>query len=76
MKLASLRNGRDGRLVVVSDTLQRWLPVDGYATLQAALDDWANAAPVLEAIAERVNGGEGDAFDETACASPLPRARA
>ncbi len=74
MKLASLRNGRDGRLVVVSDTLQRWLPVDGYATLQAALDDWANAAPVLEAIAERVNGGEGDAFDETACASPLPRA--
>ncbi|MDJ0794269.1 MAG: fumarylacetoacetate hydrolase family protein [Woeseiaceae bacterium] len=74
MKLASLRDGRDGRLVVVSDNLQHCLPVEGYATLQAALDDWSGAQAVLETVADRVNGGEGDAFDENACASPLPRA--
>ncbi len=76
MKLASLKDGRDGRLVVVSDDLTRFLPVasDSPATLQAALDDWTNARPVLETMASRVNDGEGDAFDEAACASPLPRA--
>ncbi len=74
MKLASLRDGRDGRLVVVSDNLQYCLPAEGYATLQAALDDWSSAQPALEAIADRVNSGEGQAFDENACASPLPRA--
>ena len=74
MKLASLKGGRDGRLVVVSDDLARCMPADGYATLQAALDDWAIARSALEAIAVRVNGGEGGAFDESACASPLPRA--
>ncbi len=74
MKLASLKGGRDGRLVVVSDDLARCMPADGYATLQSALDDWAIARSALEAIAVRVDGGEGDAFDEAACASPLPRA--
>ena len=74
MKLASLKSGRDGRLVVVSDDLQRCLPADGYATLQGALDDWSNARTALEAVAARVNAGEGGAFDEAACASPLPRA--
>ena len=76
MKLASLKGGRDGRLVVVSNDLKKYLPVEGGspATLQAALDDWSNARPALEAIAARVNAGEGDAFDEAACASPLPRA--
>ena len=74
MKLASLKSGRDGRLVVVSDDLQHFLPADAYGTLQAALDDWSNARPALEAIASRVNAGEGDAFDEAACSSPLPRA--
>ncbi len=74
MKLASLKGGRDGRLVVVSDDLQRCLAAEGYATLQAALDDWSAARPVLEAVADRVNAGEGDTFDEASCASPLPRA--
>ena len=74
MKLASLKGGRDGRLVVVSDDLARCAPADGYATLQAALDDWANARPALETAAAKVNAGEGDAFDEAECASPLPRA--
>jgi len=75
MKLASLKDGRDGRLVVVSNDLQRYLPAaPGPNTLQTALDDWADTRPALEALAERVNAGEGEAFDQAACASPLPRA--
>ncbi|MDH5455358.1 MAG: fumarylacetoacetate hydrolase family protein [Gammaproteobacteria bacterium] len=75
MKLASLKDGRDGRLVVVSRDLQRYLPATGVAaTLQAALDDWPNARPALEVIAARVEAGEGDTFNQADCASPLPRA--
>jgi fumarylacetoacetate (FAA) hydrolase len=75
MKLASLQHGRDGRLVVVSTDLQRYLfAAEGPNTLQAALDDWENARPVLEALSKRVNAGEGEAFDQSSCASPLPRA--
>ena len=75
MKLATLKGGRDGRLVVVSKDLSRCLPAgDAAPTLQAALDNWTVARPKLEAIDARLAAGEGDAFDETACASPLPRA--
>ena len=75
MKLASLKDGRDGRLVVVSTDLQRCLiAAEAAPTLQAALDDWANAAPALQALSDRVNAGEGEPFDQSACASPLPRA--
>jgi len=74
VKLASLKGGRDGRLVVVSTDLQRCLPADNYPTLQAALDNWTTARPSLEALAARVNAGEGDNFDQSECESPLPRA--
>ena len=75
MKLASLKDGRDGRLVVVSRDLTRCLPADDIAsTLQSALDDWKKKRPALEALSARLDAGEGDAFDESACASPLPRA--
>jgi len=85
MKLASLKGGRDGRLVVVSKDLQRYLfaaeaaPTvvggpSGPNTLQAALDDWSSTRPALEALAARVEAGEGEAFDQANCASPLPRA--
>ena len=75
MKLASLKHGRDGQLVVVSRALDRYLAATGIAaTLQAALDDWKTARPALEALAARVEAGEGERFDEAACASPLPRA--
>ncbi|AUN30398.1 fumarylacetoacetate hydrolase family protein [Niveispirillum cyanobacteriorum] len=77
MKLASLQQGRDGRLVVVSDDLSRCVPVPEIAlTLQQALDHWDNVALALNAIAVRLNTGEikGQPFDETECASPLPRA--
>jgi fumarylacetoacetate (FAA) hydrolase len=78
MRLASLKAGRDGRLVVVSRDLSRAVAADRVApTLQAALERWSEAEPELRRLAERLERGEaGDAFpfDEAACASPLPRA--
>jgi len=77
MKLASLKHGRDGRLVVVSRDLQRCIGAEDVApTLQAALDDWTDAEPRLRAIAEQLDSGAwpGEPFDPAACASPLPRA--
>jgi fumarylacetoacetate (FAA) hydrolase len=78
VKLASLRAGRDGRLVVVDRALQRCVAVPEIAaTLQDALDDWARAAPALRAVAQALEHGHVDAaqpFDPAACAAPLPRA--
>lgn len=78
MKLASLKQGRDGSLVVVSRDLSRATKVPSIAvTLQAALDNWAVSKPKLEAVYQRLNDGleEGAfAFYQAACHSPLPRA--
>ena len=77
MKLASLNNGsRNGRLVVVSKDLSRYLAATGIsATMQCALDSWPNRKAELAALAERLESGtEGEPFDESKCASPLPRA--
>ena len=77
MKLASLRHGRDGRLVVVSDDLA-WYALTGpeVPTLQAALDDWTHAEPRLKSLSEGVNNGTilRERFHEREAASPLPRA--
>lgn len=77
MKLASLRHGRDGKLVVVSDDLA-WFAEAGreVPTLQAALDDWTHAEPRLRAISEQLNAGAilRERFHEREAASPLPRA--
>lgn len=77
MKLASLRHGRDGKLVVVSDDLC-WYAHAGpeVPTLQAALDDWAHAEPRLKALSAGVNAGNilRERFHEREAASPLPRA--
>lgn len=77
MKLASLKHGRDGRLVVVSKDLN-WF-TDAFLiapTLQAALDDWDRCEPLLRALAESL---EHEAvprgrFHERDAAAPLPRA--
>jgi len=78
MKLASLNQGRDGVLVVVSRDLTRAVKVPAIAvTLQAALDDWAAKRPQLDAVYQRLNDGLESgafAFDQSACHSPLPRA--
>jgi len=77
MKLASLKHGRDGRLVVVSRDLTRCVTAHEIApTLQSALDDWIEAEPRLRAIAEQLDSGAwpGEPFDAAEAASPLPRA--
>jgi fumarylacetoacetate (FAA) hydrolase len=77
MKLASLKHGRDGKLVIVSRDLSKMVDAgDVAATLQAAIDDWDAKAPALQALYEQLNAGEieGEAFDESKCSSPLPRA--
>jgi len=77
MKLASLNQGRDGRLVVVSDDLAWCTDAALIApTLQAALDDWAHAEPKLRALAENLahDSVPKERFHERECASPLPRA--
>ena len=78
MKLATLKDGsRDGQLVVVSTDLERYTPAGSVAgTLQRALDDWAEKAPGLQDISERLNLGqiEGEPFNPAECCSPLRRA--
>ncbi len=75
MKLASLKGGRDGNLVVVSRDLSRYLPATPVApTLQAALDDWGTTESGLLSIARELEAGAGDRFDPANCAAPLPRA--
>ena len=78
MKLATLLDDtRDGRLVVVSTDLARYVPATQVsATMQGALDDWPNARPALQKLSDQLNSGavEGKAFDQAKAASPLPRA--
>ena len=76
MKLASLKDGRDGRLVLVSRDLTLAVEVPRIApTLQVALDDWDDIAPKLQEVFERLNAKrDGIAFRPEMCASPLPRA--
>ena len=76
MKLASLKEGRDGRLVIVSNDLTRYTDAKLIAsTMQAALDDWDEAEPKLRALAQSLEAGAAPAerFHERECASPLPR---
>lgn len=77
MKLASLKQGRDGRLVIVSRDLTQAVEADRIApTLQAALDDWEHIAPRLQALSEQLEHGSVPSFrfHEHDCMSPLPRA--
>jgi len=79
MKLASLDEGRDGRLVVVSRDFTLMLPATGIAaTMQAALDDWGGTAWKLAALYEALNDGRAPGetmpYDPARLAAPLPRA--
>jgi len=78
MKLASLRSGRDGALLVVDRKLEWALHVGEIApTLQAALEDWARCAPVLDTASRTLEKGAAKGafrLDLAALAAPLPRA--
>ena len=79
MKLATLKTGgRDGSLVVVNRRLSHYVAATDIApTLQAALDNWQQTAPRLNARYEELNGGTCaniQALDFHSLAAPLPRA--
>lgn len=77
MKLASLKQGRDGHLVVVSNDLNHYTDAKLIApTLQAALDNWAVCGPQLETLSQALERGAVpmERFHEREAASPLPRA--
>ncbi|MFM9865438.1 MAG: fumarylacetoacetate hydrolase family protein [Micropepsaceae bacterium] len=78
MKLASLKQGRDGKLIVVSRDLKRAIAADGIApSLQVALDTWERSAPRLAQVYRELNDGApigSFSFRPQDCAAPLPRA--
>ena len=77
MKLASLKSGRDGHLVVVSTDLAWYADAAHIApTLQAALDEWDEIAPRLQALATDLEHDviPKERFHEHGAAAPLPRA--
>src|SRR5215210_6630882 len=77
MKLGSMKQGRDGRLVVVSDDLAWCADAPHLArTLQAALDDWERVEPLLRLLATDLEHGviPRDRFHERDADAPLPRA--
>lgn len=78
MKLASLKGGKDGRLVVVSRNLRQAADASSIApTLLAALEDWQACEPRLQALYEALNAGKAPGafdFDAAQAAAPLPRA--
>jgi fumarylacetoacetate (FAA) hydrolase len=77
MKLASLKGGRDGRLVVVSADLAWCADASHIApTMQVALDDWHHAEPRLRLLAEDLahEAIPMMRFHEREAHCPLPRA--
>ena len=77
MKLASLKQGRDGQLIVVDNQMKTYVAATQIApTMQAALDSWEHCEDQLKTLFEQLNSGQitGQPFDASACASPLPRA--
>lgn len=78
MKLATLRDGtRDGHLIVARRDGAVYASARDIApTLQAALDDWDNAAPRLQALSEAIERGETETtpLDTRDLHAPLPRA--
>ena len=78
MKLASLKEGRDGSLLVVSKNLKQAVRAEKIApTLQAALDRWQECEPKLKTLYDALNKNEAAnsfSLDISTLASPLPRA--
>ncbi len=77
MKLASLPQGRDGRLIVVSHDLAWYTDADHIVpTLQAALDQWEYYEPALRRLSSELEAAAipQKRFHEREAAAPLPRA--
>lgn len=79
MKLGTLKSkSRDGELIVVSKDNQRAVRAGNVApSLREALENWAECAPELEKLYEKLNSGKAkDSFavDESKLHSAMPRA--
>lgn len=79
MRLASLAgHGRDGRLVVVSADAKQFGHADHIAaTLQDAIERWAEVEASLRGLSDQLNGsalGTASPITENLFAAPLPRA--
>lgn len=77
MKLASLPQGRDGRLIVVSEDLAWYADADHIVpTMQGLLDDWDRYFPLVEALAIELahEAIPRKRFHEREACAPLPRA--
>lgn len=78
MRLATRDDGtRDGALVVVSSDGASFAHAPGaYPTLQAALDEWAQAAPRLAEVDAALRAGtvQAEPLDVAWLQAPLPRA--
>ncbi|GHA40230.1 fumarylacetoacetate hydrolase family protein [Photobacterium aphoticum] len=78
MKLASLNQGRDGQLIVVSRDLRLAVYAHDIApTLQFALDNWSLVEAPLHRLYQQLNDGMVTLtfpFNPNLCSSPLPRA--
>lgn len=77
MKLASLKSGRDGKLVVVNNALTKMAIATHIApTMQMALDNWDKVEAKLNALFTDLESGVvvGEVFNQMDCESPLPRA--
>lgn len=76
MKLASMKSGRDGRIVVVNKAMHPYVSVTEIAlTLQNTLDNWSACVPSLRKISQVLEENQiaSETFDTSFCASPLPR---
>ena len=78
MKLASLEEGRDGRLIVVSTDLKSAVSAERITrTLQTAVDNWDEVEAPLKELSINLNNKKCNDifdFDPSKCLAPLPRA--
>ncbi len=75
MKLASIDDGsRDGSLVMVSPDGRYISASDVAPNMQAALEDWAEYAPLLTELSQQLEQGGGVDSEGATFLSPLPRA--
>ncbi|MEO7467992.1 MAG: fumarylacetoacetate hydrolase, partial [Sphingobium limneticum] len=76
MKLATLRTGGDGTLLVVSRDLTRAVRATAAASLQAALENWVAVEPALRAQFDALQQGNIEsqmAIDPATLDAILPR---
>lgn len=76
MKLASLNEGPDGTLLIVSRDLTRAVRASAASTMQAALDDWATIEPMLRDQAASLEAGSAEgvfALDTSGLTAAMPR---